>query len=64
MGENRYLFKKIGAIKKTFHSKMAIINGRKGKGLTEHKRLKREGESTWKKYTKKVLMTWIKTMVW
>ena len=38
MGETRYLFKKIGDIKKTFHSKMATRNDRNSMDLTKEKR--------------------------
>ena len=42
---------------------MGTIKDRNGKELTEAKRL-RGGKNTQKNYTKKVLMTWITTMVW
>ena len=38
MGETRHPFKKIGDIKKTFHSKMATINDRNGKKARIHGR--------------------------
>ena len=43
---------------------MGTIKDRNGKELTEAKRLRRGGKNTQKNYTKKVLMTWITTMVW
>ena len=58
------LFKKIGHIKGTFHARMGMIKDRNGKDLTEVKRLRRGGKNTQKNCTKKVLMTWITTMVW
>ena len=63
MGKTRDLFKKIGHIKGTFHARMGMIKDRNGKDLTEVKRLRRGGKNTQKNCTKKVLMTWITTMV-
>ena len=34
MGKTRDLFKKIGAIKGTFHARMGTIKGRNGKNVT------------------------------
>ena len=64
LGEIRNLSKNIGDTKGTFHAKMDTIKDRNGKELTEAKRLRRGGKNTQKNYTKKVLMTWITTMVW
>ena len=65
MGKTRDLFKKIRAIKGTFHAKMGTIKDRNGMDLTEVKDIKKR----WQKYTeelykKKVLMTQITMMVW
>ena len=63
MGKTRYLLKKIGAIKETFHAKMGTIKDRKGMSLTEAEDIKKR----WQEYTelkKKVLMTRITMMVW
>ena len=38
MGKARDLFKKIGDIKGTFHSRMGTIKDRKGKDLTKSRR--------------------------
>ena len=46
-----------------FHARMCMIKNRKGKDLTELKRLRRYGKNTQKNYTKKLLMTWITMMV-
>ena len=46
-GKTRDLFKKIGAIKGTFHSRMGMINGRNDKDLTETKEIK-----MWQEYKK------------
>ena len=64
MGKTRDLFKKIRDIKGTFHAKMGTIKGRNGMDLTEQKILRRGGKDTQKNYnTKKILTTWITTMV-
>ena len=46
-----------------FHVRMCMIKNRKGKDLTEPKRLRTDGKNTQKNYTKKLLMTWITMMV-
>ena len=64
MGKTRDLFTKIGDTKGTIHAKMGSIKDRNGRDLTEAKGIKKR----WQEYTeelyKKVLMTWITTMVW
>ena len=65
MGKTRDIFKKIGDTKVTFHAKMGTIKDRNGKDLREAKRIRRGGKNTQKNCTKKkILMTWITTMVW
>ena len=63
MGKTRDLFKKIGAIKGTFHTRMDTIKDRNGKDLIEAEEIKK-----WKEYTeeqiRKVLKAWIITMLW
>ena len=63
VGKTRDLFKKIRDTKGTFHAKMGSIKDRNSKDLTEEKRLRRGGKNTQKNCTKKILMTWITTMV-
>ena len=63
MGKTKDLFKKIGVIKGTFHSRMGMIKDRNGKDLTEAKEIRRGGKNIQKNYTRKVLMTQITTMV-
>ena len=46
MGKTRYIFKKMGDNKGTFHTKMCKIKDKNGKDLTEQKRLKRGGKNT------------------
>ena len=64
MGKTRDLFKKIGDIKGIFHAKIGSVKDKNSKDLTE----KEEIKSRWQEYTeeisRKVLMTWITTMVW
>ena len=64
MAKTRNLVKKIKNTKGAFHAKMGTIKDRNGKNLTEAEELKRGGMNTQKNFTKKVLMTWITTMVW
>ena len=63
MGKSRDLFKKIRDTKRTFHAKMGMIKDRNDMDLREAEDIKK----TWQKYIeelyKKVLMTWITTMV-
>ena len=58
------LFKKTGNTEGTFHAKMGTIKGKNSKDLTEAELIQKR----WQEYTeelyKKVLMTWITTMVW
>ena len=49
MGKTRELFKKIRAIKGTFHAKMSIIKNRNGMDLTEAENIKR-----WQEYTEEL----------
>ena len=50
MGKNTDLFKKIGAIKGTFHAGMSTIKDRNCKDLTEAKEIKKR----WQEYTEKL----------
>ena len=64
MGNTRDFFGKIGDIKGLFHARVGTIKDRNGKNLTEAEETKKR----WQEYTeelyKKVLMTWITTVVW
>ena len=51
MRKSRDLFKKIGAIKGTFHARMGMIKDRNSK--KQQKRLRRGGKNAQKNYTKK-----------
>ena len=62
MGKTRDLFKKIRNAKEIFHAKMATIKDRNGMDLTEVEDIKK-CKNTQKKYTKKIFMTQIITMV-
>ena len=63
MGKTRDLFKKIRDTKGTFHAKMGTIKDRNTVDVTEVEDIKKR----WYEYTeelyKKILMTWITTMV-
>ena len=50
MGKTRYLFKKIGDIKGTFHVRMGIIKDRNGMDLTEAEEIKKK----WQEYTEEL----------
>ena len=65
MGKAINLFKKIRETKGTLHVQMVPVRDRNGMDLTEAEDIKKR----WQEYTeelryKKVLMTWITTMVW
>ena len=47
MGSTRYLFKKTGGIKGTFHVRMGMIKDRNSKNLREAQDIKKR----WQKYT-------------
>ena len=59
MEKTRDHFKNIRAIKGIFHAKMGTIKDRNGMDLTEAKEVARKHRTI----QKKVLMTWIITMV-
>jgi len=50
MGKTRDLFKKIRAIKGTFHAKMGSIKDRNGRDLTEAEDIKKR----WQEYTEEL----------
>ena len=63
MRKPRDLFKKTGDIKGTFRARMDMKKNRNSKDLTKQRRLR--GSKNIQNYTKKkVLITWITTMVW
>ena len=47
MGKTRDIFKKLGDIKGTFHTRMGMIKERKGKDLTETEEMKKR----WQEHT-------------
>ena len=51
MGQTKYLFKKIGHFKGTFHATMGTIKDRNGKDLTEAEEVKKWQEYTEELYT-------------
>ena len=64
MEKTRDLFKKTGDTKGTFHAKIGIIKDRNSMNLTEAEEIKKWWqEYTEELYQKKVLMTWITTIM-
>ena len=53
MGKTKDLFKKIGAIKGTFHARMSTIKDRNSKDLTETEEIKKR----WQEYTEELYKT-------
>ena len=51
-------------LKGIFHARMGTIKNRNGTDLSEAEAIKRWQEYTEELYKKKVLMTWVTTMVW
>ena len=63
MGKTRDLVKTIGDTKGAFHAKMGTIKDRNGKDLTEVEEIKNRWQEYPREYTKKLLMTWVTTML-
>ena len=63
MGKTRDLFKKIRDTQGTFHAKTGSIKDRNFMDLTEEEDIKKRWRDTQKRYTKKIFMTPIITMV-
>ena len=63
MGKTRDIFKKIRAIKGTFHAKRGSIKDRNGMSLTEAEDIKKRWQEYQKNCTKKIFMTQIIMMV-
>ena len=63
MGKNRDLFKKIRDTKGTFLAKMGTIKDRNSMNLIETKDIKKRWQEYSEEIYKKILMTWITTMV-
>ena len=64
MGKTRDLFKKIRDIKGTFHAKVGSIQDRNGMNLIEAEEIiRKSSKNTQKKYTKKIFMALVTTMV-
>ena len=64
VGKTRELFKKIGDTKGTFHAKIGIIKDKNSKDVIEVEEIKNRWQEYTREYTKKLLMTWITTMLW
>ena len=63
MGKTRDIFKKNRETKGTFHAMMDTIKDRNGMDQQKQKILTGGGKNTQNKYTKKIFMTQIITMV-
>ena len=63
MGKTRDLFRKIGDTKGKFQAKMSIIKDKNDKDLIEAEEIKKRWQEYSEELHKKVLMTWITTMV-
>ena len=63
MGKTRDLFKKIRDTKGILHAKMGSIKDRNGMDLTEAEGIKKRWQGYTEEIYKKVLMTWITTMM-
>ena len=63
MRKTRDLFKKIRDTKGTFHAKMGTIKDRNGMDLIEVEDIKKRWQEYRRTIQKKILMTWITTMV-
>ena len=63
MGKTRNLFKKIGGIKGTFHTRMGMIKDRNGKDLKEAEEIKKRWQAYIEELYKKDLVTRITIMV-
>ena len=64
MGRTSDLFKKFGDTKRTFHANMGTIKDRNSMDLREAEDIKKRWQEYIEELYKKVLMTWITTMVW
>ena len=64
MGKTRDLFEEIQDTKGKFYAKIGTIKDRNGKDLTEVEEIKNRWQEYPREYTKKLLMTWVTTMLW
>jgi len=63
MGKTRDLFKKIRDIKQTFHTRMGMIKSEMVRTYQKQKRFKKRQQENTEELYRKVLMTWITTIV-
>ena len=63
MGKTRDLFKRIRDTKGTFHATMGTIKDRNSMDLKEAEAIKKTVKNTQKKYTRKILVMQVTTMV-
>ena len=64
MGKTRDLIKKTGDTRGNFHARMGTLKDRNGKDRTEAEDIKKRWQEYTEELLKKVLMTWITTIVW
>ena len=64
MGKTRNLLKRVIISEGKFHAKMGKIKGRNDMDLTEAEGIKKRWQGYTEEIYKKVLMTWITTMMW
>ena len=64
MGEMRYLFTKIEAIKGTFHARVGRMKDRNCKDLTEAEEIKKNCQEYVEELYRKDLNSWMTMMVW
>ena len=58
MRKTRYLFKKIGDIKGTFHARMGTVKDRNGKDITEEEAIKKR----WQEYSEELYKKGLKDL--
>ena len=63
MGKTRDLFKKIRDADGIFHGKMGTIKDRNGMNLIEEEYIRKREQKYTEELYRKILMTWITTMV-
>ena len=63
MGKTKDLFKKIRDTKEIFHAKTGTIKDRNGMNLIEEEYIRKREQKYTEELYRKILMTWITTMV-
>ena len=63
MGKTKDIFKKIGDMKRTLHTRIGTIKDRNGMDLTEAEDIKKRWQEYRQNYTKEIFMAQITMMV-